>query len=75
MKRRTGLLCTGKKDVSSGSVEDGSGGSDGQDSNVNVKSVVLAAKCYAIKVMQDHDPDMVNELAIGSKLNELSKRM
>ncbi len=57
---------------SSGSVEDAD--DDGEVNMGPTKSVVFAARDYAVKVMQDHDPDMLNELAVGNKLNDLSKK-
>lgn len=38
------------------------------------QSLVLRSSIYAVKIMQDHDPDLANELHVGSKLNELIKQ-
>lgn len=36
------------------------------------KSMVLLSHDYAVKILQDSDPDMANELFVASKLNELA---
>jgi hypothetical protein len=37
------------------------------------RSVVLVSEDHAIKILQDSDPDLVNELRVGNALNKLSR--
>ncbi len=46
---------------------------DDELTQVVARSVVLLSDDYAIKIMQDTDPDLSNELRVGHTLNKLSK--